>query len=319
MAAMMTRIESLWAAVAEQAREHQAFLRVDEEHPLDLYAGIDHDGRRVLLLVTDREPLHVPPPGAVEVIVHEREDRAWAMIVQLARADLAELFGRLCQDLVETTRAATKHEGAAILLQRLQRWRRLLEPRHERVLSEQELRGLLGELWVLDTIVVPRLGPLAGVQAWLGPQGAAQDFLVDGALLEVKALQPGAPTVSISSLDQLDAGTVPLWLGLVIIAPSTGASDGFTPAGLMARIRAALAPDERAGTEFALRLADAGYEEHASYATNEYRVHDVRCLRVASDFPTLTRATVPAGVVDVTYVISIAACTAHSCSFSDME
>jgi len=315
----MTRIELLWAAVADQAREHQAFLRVDDEHPLDLYAGIDHDGRRVLLLVTDREPLHLPPPGAVEVIVHTREDGAWAIIVQLARADLAELFGRLCQDLVETTRGATKHEGAAILLQRLQRWRRLLEPRHERVLSEQELRGLIGELWVLDTIVVPRLGPLAGVQAWLGPQGSPQDFLVDGALLEVKAVKPGSQTIPISSLEQLDAGTAPLWLGLVIVAPSTSASDGFTPAGLVARIHAALAPDERAGTEFALRLADAGYEEHASYATNEYRVHEVRCFRVTPDFPTLTRATVPAGVVDATYLVGIAACTVHACSFSDME
>lgn len=313
---MITRIEEVWAAVAAQTTEHRVFRRVDENHPLDLYAGINQEGHRVLLLVTNREPPSVPVPGAVEVIVTQREDGAWAVIVQLARPELAELFGRLCQDLVETTRSSIREHGGEALVQRLHRWRKLLEPGRQTTLSERELRGLLGELWLLDTVVLPRLGLAAGVQAWLGPLDAPQDFLIGGSLLEVKTVQPGARTIPISSLEQLDSGTTPLFLGVVALAPVDAKTTGaFTTASLVTRIRASLEEEESARTEFELRLADAGYMDVAEYVHHEYRVIEVRYFRVGDGFPCLTRNIVPRGVWHATYEISVQACAPHECDF----
>ena len=302
---MKTRIEELWDAVRSQTTEQNVFRRVDEHHPLDLYAGIDSAGDRVLLLVTEVVPDDAPSTGAVAVSVQQREDAEWAVIVRLSRPELAELFGRLCQDLVDTTRMATKTEGAVLLLRRLQRWRRLLEPRQERSLSERELRGLLGELWVLDTLVIPRLGPWPGVQAWLGPLDAPQDFLVDGTLIEVKAVTPGAPTIPISSVAQLDAST-PLFVGVVTLSPATESTTGaFTPALLLARVRAAIEASEAATNEFALRLAETGYDENAAYARQWYAVLRTTHYRVDESFPRLTSNDIPNGVVNVAYEVSL--------------
>ena len=63
----MTRVEELWREIAAQSSRTGLFRRVDDNHPLDLYAGIDHQGKRVLLLVAHDTPLSLPPPGIVEV------------------------------------------------------------------------------------------------------------------------------------------------------------------------------------------------------------------------------------------------------------
>ena len=91
----MTRVDELWREIAAQSSRTGLFRRIDETHPLDLYAGIDHQGKRVLLLVTKGTPPVLPPPGIVEVACNQRDDQEWAIIVQLARPDFDELFGRL--------------------------------------------------------------------------------------------------------------------------------------------------------------------------------------------------------------------------------
>jgi hypothetical protein len=311
---MKMQIEELWDVVSAQTNEPNIFRRVDEHHPLDLYAGIDRDGHRVLLLVTELAPEDLPTAGAVEVVVQQREDAEWAVLLRLARPELSELFGRLCQDLVDTTRTATKPEGAALLMNRLQRWRRLLEPRHERSLSEREVRGLLGELWVLDTLVIPRVGPVIGIQAWLGPLDAPQDFLVNGSLVEVKTVQPGAHTIPISSAGQLDAST-PLFVGVVTLSAADESAVGaFTPALLLARIRARIDTSDVAINELALRLADVGYDERAAYAKQWYLVLNTAYYRVSEGFPRLTSNNLPSGVTNVTYELGIDAIKPYEAS-----
>lgn len=129
---MMTRVEELWREVATQSSRTGLFRRVDDTHPLDLYAGIDHQGKRVLLLVAHDTPPNLPPPGIVEVACNQRGDAEWAIIIQLARPDYDEIFGRLCQDLIDITRESTPEQGGEVLLRRLGRWRRLLEVGHRR-------------------------------------------------------------------------------------------------------------------------------------------------------------------------------------------
>ena len=121
---MMTRVEELWQEIASQSSRTTLFRRVDDTHPLDLYAGIDHQGKHVLLLVTLEAPPTLPPPGIVAIACNRRADNEFALILQLARPEFDELFGRLCQDLVEATRDAAPQHGAEALLRRfLRRWR----------------------------------------------------------------------------------------------------------------------------------------------------------------------------------------------------
>ena len=50
----MNSVKALWAALSAGPDSSGTFRRVDEDHPLDLFAGFDLDGGRVLMLVTDQ-------------------------------------------------------------------------------------------------------------------------------------------------------------------------------------------------------------------------------------------------------------------------
>jgi hypothetical protein len=306
---MMTRVEQLWQEISSQSGRPGLFQRVDEDHPLDLYAGVDYQGKRVLMLVTEKAPPSLPPAGVVEITCNQRADREFAIILQLARQEYDEIFGRLCQDLVDATRDATPENGGDAILRRLSRWRKLLEVGQRTTLSETELRGLIGELWFLRSVALDRVGVDAAVKGWVGPLDAPQDFVLGETVVEIKTSSPGVQKVSISSLQQLDAGSAPLYLGVIWVAPADqNTADAFSAAQLVRWLRDAVEASPVAGVEFELRLAEAGYADHEEYERIWYRVTQARYFQVRDDFPRLIREGAPAGMLEATYIIDLGAC-----------
>ena len=98
-------------------------------------------------------------------------------------------------------------------------WRRLLKPRPSGLLSMDELRGLVGELWLLlgEFSNARTIG--AALEGWLGPMGLPQDFWYpEDGFHEAKSIGPGATRIKISSESQLDADDLEL---LVLLVGST--------------------------------------------------------------------------------------------------
>jgi hypothetical protein len=299
----MTLIETLWAAIAGSSVSKGVFRLLDESHPLDLYAGFDQDNRRVLMLVTQLPPEELPATGAVEVTVNLRSDGEYAVLFRLARTELNELFGRLCQDLVDSTRMIKKENGATALFQRLNRWRRLLEP--GRVgLSDSQLRGLYGELWFLWTIAIPVHGAADAVNGWNGPLGAPQDFQLGSGLVEVKTILPGVHSVSISSAEQLEHGSSPLLLAVVSLHPS----EELALPSLIANIRQGLESGLGGTAEFELRLAEAGYADRPEYERVQFSVDQIRFYPVGDGFPRISSSQIPSGISRLTYDLDLHQC-----------
>lgn len=310
----MTRpIEAVWHELLA-ASQRPAFRRIDEEHPLDLYAGVGVNDERILMLVTPEEPPPLPSYDTISVTSRRRADGNWALLIELVNSELAIPFAKLCQDLIDASRPHHEHP-AAFLVQRLARWRRLLELAKPRTLTEPALRGLLGELITLNALL-PQHG-IASINGWVGPHDAPQDFVISGIALEAKTISPTATTVTISSLDQLDAS--PLFLATVALSPAAPTQAGaFTPAQLVATIRAALGDATPARAEFDLRLQEAGYDDLPEYETKHYHCDGTRYYRVDDTFPKLTRAQIPAGITDATYDVAVTALAGNACQEHDV-
>jgi hypothetical protein len=305
----MTRIEQLWQTLAA-AGELGGSLRVDATHPCDLYAGLTDDGRPGLQLVTD-VPLPVAPRmSAVETMTGRRQDGRWFLSIWLVLPSLRSPFGQLCQDLVDATRGASPDGAGGFLLARLARWRELLEG--SRVVSLNELRGLVGELLVLRQCCDK--WPAADVvEAWTGPLGAPQDFALPSLLLEAKSTRPGSPTVRITSLDQLD-GQPPMQLGVVVLTETTRDGNGFTVSSLVEEIRRSVARESpTALLEFDARLTSTGYRDDDQLAQTQFRCDGVRYFQVRDDFPAIRRTEVRQGVDEASYDILLAACRPFEC------
>lgn len=299
---MTTQIEALWSRLEG---ELGGALRVDDTHPCDLYASVDSAGRRGLVLVTDESPPRAPALEALEVGVSRRVDGRSTLALWLENPGLSTLFTHLCQDLVDESRSVDPSSAGSFMLSRLERWRRLL--RGERSLSLHEIRGLVAELLVMEQCLdVWR--PVEVVEAWLGPVGSAQDFVLPNTRLEVKAIQPDARTVHISSADQLDTPD-PLLLAVVsmttLIADDRGESVGEIADRLRERLRSGGAHGSI--VLFDQRLRVTGMASPDVESAVHFRVDGIRYYRVLADFPTLTRAGLPNGVAEVTYEIELGA------------
>ncbi len=307
----MKSIEDLWLDMAVGPGISGTFRRFDETHSLDLFAGFDLDGRRVLMLVADHAPPELPEAGIIEVSLTRRSDGRYNLLFRLGRPEYQELFGRLCQDLIEISRDSRPEDGTAVLLLRLDRWKRLLESGPRKGLSDLQLRGLFGELWFLMTAAIPSVGSLAAVRAWKGPLGAPQDFQLFDGLVEIKTILPGAHKVSVSSAEQLEHGAAPMQLGVFIVDPTSGVS---VPS-LIEDIKVALAISS-AVTEFDLRLAEMGYTARQEQERVLFSIVESRFYHVVEAFPSLTISTIPPGISGLTYDIDLLQCRSYGSQYT---
>ncbi len=159
---------------------------------------------------------------------------------------------------------------------------------------------------------MPLLGG-AAVAGWKGPDGAHQDFQFARAWIEVKTTLAKQPqSVRIASERQLDETRAPA-LFLHVLALEAHECGATTLPVVVAELRGALTGWPAAREDFEESLLAAGYlDQHAPrYESTGYAVRQVQSFRVLGAFPHIVEASLPGGVGEVTYSLSLAACAAH--------
>ncbi len=306
------RIEDLWGTLRREAVESQR--RVDATHPFDLYADFEPPDRPGLILLCDERPNDAPSLQAIGIERRRREDGRWSMRVFLEQPQLLNVFAELCRDIVEFTRHSARTAlPSGLVLSRIERWRNLMQP-EPAGLSRSQIRGLIGELLVLETEVLSQLSADQAVSSWTGPLGTSQDFrLPDGRKLEVKAIDRHADRVKINGLEQLDSGGDPLQL-VIVRLEDTGidAEGAITAARLIARLRERLSQAPVALQAFEVLLAFVGWLD--AFDSDSVVVRHERTERhdVGEEFPRLIASIVPRGVTAATYEILLPQSSAHS-------
>ena len=281
--------------------------RVTAEHACDLYADFTPPDQVGFVAISTDRPSLPPQMRAIILERGERTDGRFSLRLILEHPALLPVFAALCQDIVTSTTVGVGPDTlAATVLERLQRWRALLE-RDSAGLPETSLRGLIGELTVLDTRLLPTMTQQDAVHAWRGPLGASQDFLIgDGRRIEVKAVDRDADAVTVNGLAQLDPGPDQLTLAVVRLQSTGPSAEGaITATRLVSRLRKALTADIDAAAMFETALASFGWHEHPSHDELAFRVVSIEAYEVQDSFPRLTLHQVPRGVEEATYIASL--------------
>lgn len=296
-------IEQLWREL--RAAGGDAQRRIDENHPLDLYADYELPNRPGLVAVCGSPVAHIQPLRALRITQGARTDGRWSLRISLNEPALEPVFAALCRDIVSQTRTGVSDTRLGpTVLARIDRWRTLLD-RDAGGLGDLKLRGLFGELFVLQVEVLARHSPRAAVLAWVGPTGSPQDFILpSGDRLEVKTAEPTASTVTISSIEQLDCPSDPLKL-IVLRAEKTGAQ-ALGAVGLMkliAGLRERFSEDPEALADFDAALLSMEWHEHASHDAFAMRPLSIEAYDVGPGFPRLVRDGLPRDVVAAQYEI----------------
>lgn len=280
--------------------------RVDASHPHDFFWGRDVQGHRLLIYQAVNLVFDHKLPNLRGINIELNPD---SLILRLTQNSDLEIFATLCWNLIEKTRG--EQPGSEVLvriIEQLERWQRFLGKGIDRLLSDEQIRGLFCELKFLERELIERFGPSA-VAYWRGPYGDPQDFAVGTTLFEIKSHTAGsAPVLLISSAEQLWHATGDLFMVAYTIGESSAETFGAQSlADMVTRLRSLLDLPDLTNV-FEDCLIEAGFMDHPEYERRFFTVADPVTFLVGDNFPRIAKNAVMPGVCRVKYGIELAAC-----------
>lgn len=295
--------------------------RLHSEAPCDLWLAVERPRITRQLLVTVpvaallRRPVSFETPAlrvSTASITAPRNREVVDVVVSLLQSAHVDLFSALVLDLMGHLATCTQaSEAAGRLVDRLSRWQHFFRTGNLDGLTEEEQRGLFGELSLLRSLLIPAVGARRAAYCWVGPLAHSQDFQLDGVAIESKCTGSAEPLmVEIHGARQLDdRGLDHLLLHVLAVDVRQGA--GETLNALVDAVRSALDVEPAARARFESCLFDAGYlDAHSDrYERLGYAPRREAFFTVVGDrFPRITERTLPAGIGNLRYSVSLDAC-----------
>ena len=243
---------------------------------------------------------------AVERADPEGNGKLWLALTRKS-AGSAELFAAMACDVVgalDEAAAASADEAklVQIFVRRVGAWQEFMRKGTQTLSPEAEI-GLIGELWLLGSIINAGILSAPAIQAWVGPLDGIQDFELGTGALEVKAtLSATGFPAKIGSLEQLDDSLrQPLFVAGVRLKQITG---GKNLPEIIEALRLVIKGDAESERLLTERLLAAGYIDlHADRYPRQFNQAGIRIVEVGNDFPRLISGKVSAGITRAMYEI----------------
>lgn len=293
----------------ESITERDVFKRVESTHPLDLYLGIDNMARWTILLICPSRPKRLSSSKMIYGKIGQRKDGRWSVSLSLIDDTYRDMFVLFCSDIIDSSRSIqNKDNGTRFIIKRYEEWKKMLANSRGGLLSSEEIKGLLGEMFILDTELMERYGSDEAALSWTGPRLAHQDFIIGDTWYEIKTVSTGKDVVHVSSIEQLDctnAGHM-----IVVFADKTSTTNErlLNLNMIYYRLLSKLLDDD-IKERFSNMLLKYGYYPRPEYEDDEYtfEIKNVQHYLVREDFPCLRRSGLPASVVKAEYNLSLPA------------
>lgn len=275
------------------------YLRVDENHPLELLIGLNDSGRKTLRFIGEFERTKVQNTKIIEVN-HYKHKNLFILSFSLLDDEYIDLFYLFCNDIIDNTRNINQEDGYVYLVNRFEKWRTFLG-RGKSFLSESEIKGLIGELLFLRNEMFPKYGISKSILGWTGPEPTKKDFSYYEAWYEVKVVTN--EFVTINSIDQLDSNEIG-YLVIYNLEKMSSEANGTSLNKITREILEKIELDQDRAT-FIMKLADVGYYLEDYYDSFVYHVFDMSIYKVSDDFPRLTKNSLPKAIAKCKYDIII--------------
>lgn len=284
---------------------NESFQRVDNKHTLDLYIGKDLMHRNTLFLISESEPKHIYSSNIINIQIGKRNDESWGLSFILVDNKFEDLFFSFCDDIIESSRSINnKEHGAKFVCERYNSWQNMLSKSNNGLLSEAQIKGLIGELLFLSEILIPLYGEEKAIESWTGPEKTNQDFTNENCWYEVKSTYSGAESIRISSIEQLEVdieGEL-----CIVYLDKTSYSDcnkitlNIIYNKLVNNIISATCKSKFTGI-----LLNYGYFERLEYDEYNYKFVKFERYFVNQNFPCIRRNMIPKSIVNSKYELSI--------------
>jgi hypothetical protein len=292
--------------------------RVSPDCRWDFFWGKDITGKCLLVLSHNAAAAptrKLPRPRGLNVELTAPADGRRALILKLLETSQRDIFLKLARDIiVAVEEQQSEAEAVAVAVARTWRWHHLLKGGSGGKLSDEEQKGLIGELLVLKRHLLSVMPAIAAMEAWKGPLGSPKDFEVGRLAIEAKARRGSSvPFIKISSEYQLDgAGCDCLLLHVVELDKVDAEADapGAVSIPIVAsHIRQLINAEDQTAIElFGASLTSSGVTDEELYEADLWIEGRSQIFDARDGFPRIIPGTTAPGVRGVQYSIDLAAC-----------
>lgn len=286
-------------------RTGYGFLKLSIDHPLVFQVGYCNSVNKALIVMDVQKIENIPCSNAVRALSRELTNGKWSLELQLLQEEFEEEFLSLGWDIITYSREAKNPLNA--LISRYLSWQKLLQYANKNTMSFSRQKGLLGELLFLRDSMKEQSKEDV-VKAWVGPDGADQDFVFYSTWNEIKTVALAAETVKISSLEQLRQEKQGI-LSVYVLEKTNPGMEHISLPCLVKEIRNDMASEQYLLDLFNLKLFKYGYrdKDEDEYIKNYFRFIERREYVVNDEFPRLTRNNVAPEIVSGMYTLSLSA------------
>ena len=295
-------LQEKWDKITNTAEN---YILVSGDHTLSFHIGYNNLKQRSFVVYNTGKIDDIPNSKSISAKCINADSGVYSLQFSLQYLSFSEMFTLLCWDLMDNSDLETGAINA--LVERYKKWQKLLQKASVSLLSNNEIKGLIGELLFLSQYI-ELYGEEKSILGWLGPDGADQDYIFPDCWFEIKATTISANEVGISSLQQLertDNGRL-----VVYFMDKTSPNDptACSLASVISEIDTKL-KSQKMRDKFWCKKKKKGCLKYQieRYYEPKYRISENRIYNVAISFPRLSRANVPPEVTTVKYSLSLAA------------
>ena len=273
------------------------FIRVNEVHPLDIYLGRNDEGEKSLRFIGNFDRVKIISSKIIAVS-HLKKDQKIILNFSLKDPRFDDLFFIFCNDLIDSSVGMKQYQGYEFLVNRFDKWRSFGQLSRD-ILTETEIKGLLGELLFLNDVGLVDYDEFSAISAWTGTEPTDKDFYFSDYWYEIKVTT--SEKVQISSLDQLESSQEGKLVVYTFEKRSPEAS-GITLNAMVSHILDKLA--YRSNQEsFLLKLYQIGYIYNENYDQYVYEVKSFKKFKIVEGFPLIKKQDLNDAIVDVKYTL----------------
>jgi hypothetical protein len=283
--------------IFNRIQSNSQYIKVSEVHPLELYLGKNERGFLTLRYNGSFDPKRILGSTLLEV-KQVKTDLYKSLLFCYTGKDNLSLFYNFCEDIINQTKDYHGEDGYVEIINRYNQWKKLFYS-NTKVLSENEVVGLIGELLFLRDYAFPIEGIKTGLTGWSGPEPTHKDFSFSNEWFEIKTIQSYKNSIQISSIEQLDSD-IDGHLVVFSLEKMSPRFDGISLNSLVLGIDALLTYEVEKDI-FYEKLKRVGYSYNEIYDEYVYNYVGIARYRVNDDFPRLKADLLPLGVGKVSY------------------
>lgn len=270
--------------------------RWSKDHPLPVHVTEGHLSG--FMLMSPSKPPAVKQSKAVSVSSEEYQNGQWRLEFRLNDPRYYLMFKAFYEDVFDSTWNVELEDAASKFIEIYNKWKRAFST-DGLPLSKEEVQGLIGEMCVIDEILLKKYDPKTVLDGWMITQKGKQDFVFADSWYEVKSTHIGSNTITITSAEQLDCSTDGFLSVVKMKNTSVNDEKKVNLSIIINRLQNRF-DEHNCGEEFLMKISELGLPSE-KYDDQVYEIVQLEQYAVKEGFPSLRRSTLSPAIGLIQY------------------